>query len=210
MKPIFITATNTDIGKTYTTMRLMIELASRGYKVGVFKPIETGVKDTPLDAAQLLEGAAQYNDNFKRLSPKDITAYTFGLPASPFCASSFIDLDIIKNRFEQLSMLCDILLIEGAGGLMVPILQDYFMVDLAKELDAKVLLVTSSKLGMINDTMLSIEALERRGIDFEWVLNIHEDRDSFDIVTKPFLDAHFKSYDSVQHHMGRVVDKLLS
>lgn len=209
MKPIFITATNTNIGKTYTTIKLISEFSNRGYKVGVFKPIETGVKDTPEDAAALLHEVAKYNKNFVGLKPKDITAYTFKLPASPFCASSFINLKTIHAKYQELSLLCDILLIEGAGGLMVPILEDYFMIDLAKELNAKVLLITPSRLGMINDTMLSIEALKKHNMDFNWAVNLFEDIDSFDLVTKPFLDAHFKSYSSIQKDMTTIVDQLI-
>lgn len=209
MKPIFITATNTNIGKTYTTIKLITELSSRGYKVGVFKPIETGVKDEPQDAARLLQEVAKYNSNFEGLNPKDVTAYTFRLPAAPFCASSFIDLNVIQSKYEELSQLCDIMLVEGAGGLMVPILQDYFVIDLAKDLDANILLVTSSRLGTINDTMLSLEALERRGLNYEWAVNLHDDMNSFDIVTKPFFDAHFTSYFSVQNDMAKIVDQLL-
>lgn len=209
MKPIFITATNTNIGKTYTTIKLIQALSNRGYKVGAFKPIETGVEDTPVDAAMLLNEVKKHNENFKSLEPNDITAYTFELPAAPFCASGDIDLKVIFDKYQELSSLCDILLVEGAGGLMVPILRDYFMIDLIKEFDAKTLLVTASRLGTINDTMLSMEALNNREIAFSWAVNLYEDRESFDEVTKPFLDAYFKNYYSVQEDMGKIVDELL-
>ncbi|MEA2028216.1 MAG: dethiobiotin synthase [Campylobacterota bacterium] len=209
MKPIFITATNTNIGKTYTTLQLIRELSSRGYRVGVFKPIETGVVDEPLDAKMLLEEVAKYNENFTTLQPKDITAYTFELPAAPFCASRDINIETIKAKYQELSSLCDILLVEGAGGLMVPILQDYYVIDLIKEFDAKALLVTASKLGTINDTMLSMEALKNREIAHSWAVNLYENKESFDEVTKPFFDVYFTHYYSVQEDMGRVVDELL-
>ncbi len=66
---------------------------------------------------------------------------------------------------------------------MVPIKRDYMMIDLIEELDAKTLLITPSNLGCINDTMLSIEALERRDIDFDWCVNLYRDRDDFNRVT---------------------------
>jgi len=86
------------------------------------------------------------------------------------------------------------LIIEGAGGLMVPIKRDYMMIDLIEELGAKTLLITPSNLGCINDTMLSIEALERRGIDFDWCVNLYRDRDDFNRVTAPFYNSHFDSW----------------
>ena len=208
MKPLFITATNTNVGKTYTTLRLIDAFARRGYRVGAFKPIETGVEDTPQDAKRLLERVSRYNPSFANLKPKD-TAYTFRLPAAPFCASRLIDLEVIYAKFRELSRLCDVLLVEGAGGLMVPIQKEYFMIDLAQDLDAKILLVTSSKLGSINDTMLGIEALQRRNLSFEWAVNLHEEQERFDSVTKPFLDAYFGGYLSVQEDTPTLAERLI-
>jgi len=68
------------------------------------------------------------------------------------------------------------------------------MIDLAEELNAKVLLVTPSKLGCINDTMLSIEALKSRDIDFDWCVNLYLNREDFNIVTKPFYDSYFTKW----------------
>ncbi len=211
MKLLFVTATNTDIGKTYTTLELIRRFGEKGLSVGVCKPIETGVKDKIQDASALLSFVKKYNTNFKNLIAKDITAYTFTLPASPFCADThqIIKIESIKNKIKSLSKLCDILIIEGAGGLMVPITKDYMMIDLIQELNAKTLLVTPSKLGCINDTLLSIEALKNREIDFEWGVNLFEDRDSFKEVTQPFYDKAFPKWWTIQEGLGGFVDRVL-
>ncbi|MCK5853715.1 MAG: dethiobiotin synthase [Sulfurovaceae bacterium] len=211
MKLLFVTATNTNIGKTYTSLKLIDTLANRGISVGVCKPIETGVEGQAPDAFALLTSVQSYNKNFKNLTEKEITAYTFLLPASPFCADrhQIIKIEHIKDKINELSKLCDILIVEGAGGLMVPITQDYMMIDLIQELNAKTLLVASSKLGSINDTLLSMEALKNREIDFDWGVNLFEDRDSFDVVTKPFYDKAFPSWWSIQEGLDGFVDNVL-
>ena len=196
MKSLFITATNTDIGKTYATLKLIEEFSKQGILVGVCKPIETGVTHEPLDAKLLLETVQKYNKNFKVLNPTDITAYTFKLPAAPFCADhkKVIKIETIKKKIVELQKLCDLLIIEGAGGLMVPITAEYKMIDLIQELETTTLLVTPSKLGCINDTLLSIEALTSRNIPFEWTVNLFEDRIEFKEVTQPFYDEIFPEW----------------
>jgi len=196
VQSLFITATGTNIGKTHTTIKLIETLGNKGLSVGVFKPIETGVIDTALDATLLLEACQKTNENFKNLTTNNITAYTFPLPSAPFCADTkqIIQIDKIIQKYHELSKLCDILLIEGAGGLLVPITKDYTMIDLIKELNIKTLLVTPSRLGCINDTLLSIEALKSRNIEFDWCVNVYEDKESFDEVTKPYYDAVFPKW----------------
>ena len=207
MQSLFITATGTNVGKTHTTLKLIEAFASRGLKVGVFKPIETGVTDTLPDASILLNICQKVNEKFKHLNPTDITAYTFPLPAAPFCADTkqTIEIDKIIEKYHELSQLCDILLVEGAGGLMVPITKDFMMIDLAKKLGSKVLLVTPSRLGCINDTLLSQEALKSRHIEFDWCVNLYEDKESFSEVTQPFYDEIFPGWWSVREGIQRFV-----
>jgi dethiobiotin synthetase len=218
VKLLFVTATNTDIGKTFVSLRLIQHFSEQGLTVGVCKPIETGITNImnnkklmvnkgEADATKLLEKVQKYNENFRGLNPIDITAYTFSLPASPFSAdiNNIIEIKKIKSKIKALSKLCDLLIVEGAGGLMVPITKDYMMIDLAKELNAKVLLITPSKLGCINDTLLSIEALKNRDIDFDWCVNLFEDIDEFNEVTKPFYDKYFDEWWSLDNfHFGRM------
>ncbi len=210
MKLLFVTATNTDIGKTFASLKLIENIAEHKLRVGVCKPIETGVKGVPIDAKRLLDKVQIYNNSFKSLSPKDITAYTFLLPSAPFCAdiNQEIKIENIKRKIEELSKLCDILIVEGAGGLFVPITRDYMMIDLIKELKAKTLLVTPSKLGCINDTLLSIDALKSREIDFDWCVNLYQDREEFNVVTKPFYDAYFDTWWSLDRSLDSFIKKL--
>ena len=208
VQSLFITATGTNVGKTHTTLKLIEAFAAKGLSVGVFKPIETGViktgvTSTPPDATILLEACQKVNKNFKNLTTQDITAYTFPLPAAPFCADvdEIIDLQNIIDKHEELSLLCDILLVEGAGGLMVPITKEYMMINLIKDLNAKTLLVTPSRLGCINDTILSILALKTFDIDFNWCVNLYEDKESFSEVTQPYYDAVFPEWWSVEKYI---------
>ena len=96
MKLLFITATNTNVGKTYASLQLIKKLSYQGIKVGVCKPIETGIKDVPLDAQALLDGVQKYNHQFSSLIPEDITAFTFKLPAAPYCADTNHTIVLIK------------------------------------------------------------------------------------------------------------------
>lgn len=204
MDSLFITATNTNVGKTYTTIKLIEFFSKKNLSVGVFKPIETGVIDEPLDATKLLEEVKKYNPKFENLSVDDITSYTFNLPSAPFCADvgSVIDIDKIVEKYNKLKELCDILLVEGAGGLFVPITINCMMIDLIKKLNINTLLVTPSSLGCINSTLLSIEALSNRNIEFDWCVNLYEDMDSFEEVTKPFYDAKFRDWWSLDEVCG--------
>jgi dethiobiotin synthetase len=203
VKSLFVTATNTNVGKTHTTIKLIETFAKQGILVGVCKPIETGVTTEPIDAKLLLETVQKYNDNFKTLTPIDITSYTFKLPAAPFCADhkKTIKKKKIVDKIEELKNLCDLLIIEGAGGLMVPITAEYKMIDLIQELNCKTLLVTPSKLGCINDTLLSIESLKSRSISFDWTVNIYEDKNEFKEVTQPFYDEVFPKWWSLDENI---------
>jgi dethiobiotin synthetase len=208
---LFITATGTSVGKTHTTLKLIEAFAVKGFSVGVFKPIETGVSTAAPDASLLLKACQKVNKNFKDLSPEDITAYTFPLPAAPFCAdlAHSIQIQKIIEKQEALSKLCDVLLIEGAGGLKVPITKEYMMINLIKEINTKTLLVTPSRLGCINDTALSILALKTFDIDFDWCVNLYEDKEDFDQVTKPYYDAVFPEWWSVANGLENFTARLL-
>jgi dethiobiotin synthetase len=200
VQKLFITATNTDIGKTYAATALLEALGRRGIAIGAVKPVETGVSNIPQDAQKLLNICKKYNKKFQNLEPKDICAYTFALPAAPFSADTqkSIEIATISIKIAQIEKLCDFLIIEGAGGLYVPITKDYFMIDLIQELQVPTLLVTPSHLGCINETLLSIRALEERALEYRWCVNLHKNRDDFIKTTKPFYDAKFNKWQTLQ------------
>ncbi len=189
-KRIFVTATNTNIGKTYTTKLLLKEFASRGLRVGVLKPIETGVKDgyAP-DAEELLELIKELNPKLWHLEAEDIAPFVYEMAAAPFVASNnrALDLRTIKRKIEELEAFCDIVIIEGAGGLYVPIDDKHMMIDLISLLDASVLLVTHCSLGCINDTLLSKKALEDKKISYVVAFNCKDDDGSFSQISQPYF-----------------------
>ncbi|RXJ69608.1 dethiobiotin synthase [Halarcobacter ebronensis] len=192
MKRVFVTATNTDVGKTYACETILKYYAKKGVRVGYFKPCETGVIDSPLDGTKMLNLVKELNNDFTA-TINDVVPYQFKLPAAPYVAKGEqnIDFEFLKDKINYLETMCDFLVIEGAGGLMVPILEDLFMIDLIKIFEAKAILIAPSKLGCINDILLSQEALKRREIDFEWYINLFQDKESFDEVSKPFLENYF-------------------
>jgi len=189
-KRIFITATNTDIGKSYVTKLLLKEFASRGLSVGVIKPIETGVVNGyAQDGEELLECVKELNPKLWSLEVEDIVPIVYELAAAPCIASNNTPLDLkkIKRKIQELEALCDVLLIEGAGGLYVPIDEEYMMIDLILKLDAVALLVTHCSLGCINDTLLSKKALQERNIKHAVAFNCREEDKSFSQISEPYF-----------------------
>jgi len=190
----FITATNTNVGKTKASEIFLNKFYNDGLKVGYFKPIETGVDTIPQDGTKMLDLTKKLNPSFD-VTINDVVPYQFKLPASPYVASNQtnIDIDFIKSKASYLLKFCDILIIEGAGGLMVPIKQDYFMIDLIKEFQCETILISPSSLGGINDTLLSQMALKNKNIKYNWYINLYKNKQDFQKITLPFYKKYFKS-----------------
>jgi len=190
VKRIFVTATNTDIGKTYTTIKLLKEYASRGLRVGAIKPIETGVVDgVYLDGDLLLSTLQELNPAFKELCVQDIVPISYELPAAPYIASQGTPLDfsLIDRTINKLEELCDVLIIEGAGGLYVPVDANFMIVDLISYFGATPLLVTHCSLGCINDTLLSLQVLKNKNLSTLFAFNCREKDESFSTISEPFF-----------------------
>ncbi len=204
-RPIFITATNTDIGKTYATLRLVEYFGAKGLRVGVLKPIETGVVKFPLDGKVLLDCAKKYNQELKSFTCEDIVPIRYKLPAAPYISKGkeSIDFELIREAYDKISKVSDIVLIEGAGGLMVPIENDFYMYDFIKFFDSKVLLVTHSKLGCINDTLLNLKLLESLHVEYEWCVNMR-DKESFAKITLPYYKDRFGRVLTLQDDMDKI------
>ncbi len=208
-EPIFITATNTDIGKTYATLKLIRSLGNRGVKVGVLKPIETGVEKYPLDGQILLESAREYNEDLKSFTCRDIVPVQFKLPAAPFVSKGTEDIDfkLIKKAYDKIAKVSDIVLIEGAGGLMVPVEKNFYMYDFVKFFASKVLLVTHSKLGCINDTLLNLNLLDALHVEYEWCINMR-DKMSFTQTTLPYYKERFGRVLTLQNDIEEIISNL--
>lgn len=153
---IFVTGTDTGVGKTLVTAALAHHFTARGLKVGVMKPIETGVNDVENlgSDGELLRWAADSQDRPELISP-----YRFSAPLSPHQAASLakekIDMEAISSAFHELCRDKDLVLVEGAGGLMVPISGGFLMADMASQLDLSLLVVTHPRLGTLNHTLLT-------------------------------------------------------
>lgn len=192
-KVFFVTATNTDVGKTYACIVLLRKFAKKGYRVGYFKPIETGVEELPNDGSKLMKVAQSLNSEFT-FGIDDVVPYQFKMAAAPYISKgeTKIDFEFLKNKKEELLKSCDILFIEGAGGLMVPIEKDVFMIDMIKLFDAEAILISPSNLGSINDTLLSMQALKKKKIKYKWYINLYKDKENFETITLPFYKDYFK------------------
>lgn len=169
---LFVTGTDTGVGKTVVGCAVAEGLRARGVDVGVMKPIETGVgPQGPLDAIALAE-AAGVDDPLERVCPQ-----RFALPAAPSAAAAregtVVDLDAIRNAYAALAARRSFLLVEGAGGLLVPIAAGFSMADLARELGLPLLVVARGRLGTINHTRLTLEVAEARGLPVAGIVISH-------------------------------------
>jgi dethiobiotin synthetase len=210
-KRIFVTATNTDIGKTYTT-KLLIEAYSRmGLRVGIYKPVETGVSDLPADGKILFETASFFNPALKALSLDDIVTLRFLLPAAPYVASGGkrIEFEPFERALAKIEPLCDVVLIEGAGGLFVPLDDETMMIDLPRRFNAATLLVTHCRLGCINDTLLNLQALNDAKLPYVWGFNCRESDSSFEQTSLPYFRHRFEKLYFIRNDIDTIARLLL-
>ncbi len=153
---VFITGTDTGVGKTLVAAALARHLKSAGVDVGVMKPAETGVADplVPGQDAELLRWASGCEDPAEQIAP-----CRFRLPLAPSSAArrenARIDFTSLADTAAQLAEKHDFLIIEGAGGLMVPLAGGLLMADLAKSIGFPLLVVCRPGLGTINHTLLT-------------------------------------------------------
>ena len=208
---IFVTATNTDIGKTYTTMQLLRHYAKKGYRVGAFKPIETGVTALPPDGAALLQLVQKLNPEFADMSVEEIVPIRLELPAAPYVASGAapVDLDLLDTALAAVEKRCDIVIIEGAGGLLVPLDKQLDILGLIRHLRAAALLVTHCRLGCINDTLLNLMALEQAALPHQWVVNCRDGDTAFETVSAPYFRDRFGTFFRLREDLDLLAEALL-
>jgi len=171
---IFVTGTDTGCGKTTVGRALAAALADRGLGVGILKPVETGCEAgddgelVPADAVALAR-AARLDVPVQALCP-----YRFPLPASPQRAAAdagvTIELDRITAAYEAMRRDRQLVVVEGAGGLLVPLSPELMMPDLARALGLPVLVVARDALGTVNHTLLTVEAVRARGLELAGVV----------------------------------------
>lgn len=179
---IFISGTDTDAGKSYATGWLAAQIAAEGDSVATMKFVQTGNNDFSEDIAvhRKIMGIESLPEDKSGLTAPEIFTY----PASPSLAAKIdgrpVNLHKIESAMRSLAASYDVLLVEGAGGLMVPL--DYngtLTIDFPLANNLPVALVTNGKLGSINHTILALEALKTRGMRLHSLLyNTHFDYDT--------------------------------
>jgi len=161
---IFVTGTDTGVGKTFVAATLAAGLVKRGVDVGVMKPVETGCDGMVPDDARTLMKASGVEDPIGMVCPS-----VFREPLAPLAAARHeareVDLDGIRGAFAELINRHKVVIVEGAGGLMVPISKGRLMIDLAVEMMTPILLVAPDRLGCLNHIMLSIKQARKMNID---------------------------------------------
>lgn len=171
-KIYFISGIDTDAGKSYCTAWLARELAQSGKRIITQKFIQTGNvgHSEDIDLHRSIAGTGYLPEDREGLTMPEIFSY----PCSPHLATRIdrrpIDFDKIERATQELARRYDIVLVEGAGGLMVPLTDDYLTIDYIAEKKYPLIFVTSGKLGSINHTLLSFEAIRNRGIKLDTVL----------------------------------------
>jgi len=163
---LFITGTDTSVGKTFVSARLLEFLRTKGIQAGYQKWVATGVEaEMPEDLALCLDAAGI--SSTPELVAQQVP-YCFKFPASPHLAAKMEDRTVktgpIKKNYETLAARYEWLIVEGVGGLMVPLRRDLLLADLLAQLQPKTLLVAKSGLGTLNHTLLTLEALRHRNI----------------------------------------------
>jgi dethiobiotin synthetase len=167
VRGLFVTGTDTGVGKSVVAAAICAALAARGERVAAFKPVVTGLDDPP-EAGwpadhELLAAAAGSSQ-----TAADVTPYTFRAPVSPHYAAKLegrpIDPEHVVAAAREAASGADVLVCEGVGGLLVPITAGYSVRDLATQLAQPVVVVARTGLGTINHCLLTVEAARSAGL----------------------------------------------
>ncbi|MGD8708538.1 MAG: dethiobiotin synthase [Nitrosopumilaceae archaeon] len=183
MKSLFITGTDTDVGKTYVTAGLAVTLRKMNVDVGIMKPFAAGKpqkKGYKSEDVEILSKAAQVCDPENLANPQ-----FFAMAASPYTASKSLKIKVKKNsvlpNFKKLSKLHKMILVEGMGGIMTPILKNYYIADLIKEMKIPAVIVTRTKVGTINHTIMTVKMCQKYKIPIKGIIINNFDSDGYDL-----------------------------
>ncbi|MBI4691369.1 MAG: dethiobiotin synthase [Nitrospirae bacterium] len=172
-KGFFVTGTDTGVGKTVIAAALIKAVGFLGFKVCGMKPIETGCTREgdlllPPDG-MFLKCIARIDETVSRITP-----YCFEHPSAPMVAAGVegtaININKIKEAFNELAITYQSIIVEGIGGLLVPISKNYFVIDLAKELGLPIIVVSKPGLGTINHTLLTVNYALKEGIQVAGII----------------------------------------
>ena len=182
---LFITGTDTGVGKTVVTAAILSWLHQQGFKAGVMKPIETGVDQecssaSNSDALFLMESGGIENDL------AEVCPIRLKSPASPFQAAKIenrtLEPATILSAYHSLAEQYDWMLVEGVGGVRVPITRDYGVLDLIRDLGLPTVVVTRYQLGTLNHTLLTLDTLKQNGIPVRGVIFNHNGSETLDAI----------------------------
>ena len=219
LKPIFITSTGTNIGKTYLTNLLIKRALKLNYKINAIKPIISGFNIAKLeetDSGIILKALSMDKRRIDEISP-----WRFKDPLSPDMAAKLAKKEI---KFKEVINFChsriksnkndDIFLIEGVGGTMVPINSKYTILDLIKNLNIPIILTIGSYLGSISHTLNSYEVLIKNNVNINSIiLNQSNENDVGIELTKSSLLNYIKTIPIYSinrgHKNNNIVDKIL-
>ena len=185
-KNIFITATGTDIGKTYISALILKKMREEGFNAGYFKPVLSGVVEK---GGKLVESDCNYVVSTAKIptTADDCVAYWWKEAVSPHLASlragETINTERIKKAFEEKQNQYDYLLVEGAGGITCPLRvqngEKYLLKDLIKDLGLNIIIVADGGLGTINSILLTVEYARQNNINIEGIILNNFNPDSF-------------------------------
>lgn len=175
MKDLFVTGTDTDVGKTFITCALIEAFAARGIRATPMKPVAAGTinvngVEMNADVAALREVSAT------KAALSDVNPYCFSEPIAPHIAaqheSVVVDIGVIRAAYDRLKADSDIVLVEGAGGVLVPLSTGQSMAEIPIALGLDVILVVGMRLGVLNHALLTVEAIRARGLMLSgWIAN---------------------------------------
>ena len=191
----FVSGIDTEIGKTYATGYLAKLWTEQGQRVITQKLVQTGNVDVSEDIEKHREimGSGWFQEDHEKLTMPEIFSY----PASPHLATRLdgreLDFAKIEAATKELAQRFDVVFLEGAGGLMVPLTTDLLTIDYIAEHQFPVILVTSGRLGSINHTLLSLEALKHRGLSLHALVYNLKDESKDPLISKDTAD-YLKAY----------------
>ena len=185
MESLFITGTDTDVGKTYVTAGLAVTLRKMGIDVGIMKPFAAGTpqkKGFKSEDVEILSQAAQVSDPENLVNPQ-----FFKMAASPYTASKSLKVKVnvnsVLSSFKKLSKIHEMLFVEGMGGIMTPILKNYFVTNLIKEMKIPTVIVTRSKIGTVNHTLMTCKMCEKYKIPIKGIIINNFDSSGYKVKT---------------------------
>lgn len=169
-KGIFIVGTGTGVGKTFVSSGIINALKREKFSAGYFKPLQSGVDEqSGLTDIEFVKNLSETDQDIK-----DMNSYSFEELIAPHLAAerdgTIIEKKLILDKYQQLKKQYDYMIVEGAGGVIVPILDDYYIYDLVRDMNLSALVVADAVVGTINHTCLTVDFLKRSGIEVNGII----------------------------------------